>query len=379
MDGDISRPAKRPRSDSGADESQLPARDSAFYHESGDCIIRVENTLFKIHRFLLVPASAVFSTLFTLPQGDLAVEGMSDDAPICLSDDTAADFRCLLKYIYTPAYGMLPKDIPPTELHNIMSVARLMHKYEMAGWQTWASQVTMELVTTHGPLFSSQDFVAIYEMAHMFSHEQLSKKVTNVWWRRIRDGSLPISDALNAAEANNRRAFLTSLYDYELGKVLGTPVTPFQPTQLFIPGVKAIHLQRLYAGYCSLSLAWTQFRQNIIPLPTAPGCRPRQHDLICNRKFKTAWDRAIAFAEQIPLNKPRERIVRVHRALEAAIEGDEYPVHHPVAVLHPQQTICRYVHSNEPTNPFVKLLNDLSKTLEGHFFAADAPAPVNHE
>ena len=124
MDGDISRPAKRPRSDSGADESRLPARDSDFYHESGDCIIRVENTLFKvqllsfqfslwinsnqIHRFLLVPASAVFSTLFTLPQGDLAVEGISDDAPICLSDDTAADFRCLLKYIYTPCAPLPP-------------------------------------------------------------------------------------------------------------------------------------------------------------------------------------------------------------------------------------------------------------------------------
>jgi hypothetical protein len=110
---------KRPRSDSWSSTTfRTAVRDDEFYHTSGDCIIRVEDTLFKvssrmfwfsdcsdllqIHRFIITRGSLIFSSLFELPQGSLAVEGMSDELPITLAGDTASDMRSLLKCIYAP-------------------------------------------------------------------------------------------------------------------------------------------------------------------------------------------------------------------------------------------------------------------------------------
>ncbi|KXN80631.1 hypothetical protein AN958_09274 [Leucoagaricus sp. SymC.cos] len=45
-----------------------PTRDTDYYFEKGDCIIRAENCLFKIHRFLLERDSPIFQDLFSLPQ-----------------------------------------------------------------------------------------------------------------------------------------------------------------------------------------------------------------------------------------------------------------------------------------------------------------------
>ncbi|KAJ7939593.1 hypothetical protein B0H13DRAFT_1569175, partial [Mycena leptocephala] len=79
-----------------------PVRDHQFYYESGDCIIRAEDTLFKIHKFVITQDSAVFSSLFSLPQGSLVVEGSSDDLPITLEGENANDIRSLPKYLYAP-------------------------------------------------------------------------------------------------------------------------------------------------------------------------------------------------------------------------------------------------------------------------------------
>jgi hypothetical protein len=56
----------------------------------------------QVHQFLLTRDSPVFFAMFTLPQGMVAVEGLSDALPICLSGDRAEDFRSFLKYLYTP-------------------------------------------------------------------------------------------------------------------------------------------------------------------------------------------------------------------------------------------------------------------------------------
>lgn len=44
--------------------------------------------------------SSSFSTLFTLPQGEIAVEGTSDDNPIVLHGDTPEEFRHFLWSLY---------------------------------------------------------------------------------------------------------------------------------------------------------------------------------------------------------------------------------------------------------------------------------------
>ncbi|KAJ7761830.1 hypothetical protein B0H16DRAFT_1530686 [Mycena metata] len=146
------RPVKRAKSKSVL---PTPDRDAEFYNDSGDCVILVENTLFKVHRFILIRHSPVFSTLFALPHGASAAEGLSDDLPISLSDDKAQDFRSLFKYLYAPRVSFKPtfchwfhssrsafatqaNSIPVTDLPDIIAVAKISNKYEICVWRDWA-------------------------------------------------------------------------------------------------------------------------------------------------------------------------------------------------------------------------------------------------
>lgn len=156
------RPNKRTRADS--DPSAQAVRDYKFYIESGDCILRVEDTLFKVsicslpgneliqrkvHRYMLVRDSPVFSALFTLPQGAMAEEGLSDDLPISLDGERASDFHALFKYIYAPyAFESIittsqflthlsrtletqVRTISVRDFWDVVGVAHLAHNYEM--------------------------------------------------------------------------------------------------------------------------------------------------------------------------------------------------------------------------------------------------------
>lgn len=63
-------------------------------------IIRVQNTLFKIHRYFLLRESELFGTLFDLPAGDMAAEGQTDLTALPLHDVTCREFESLLDFLY---------------------------------------------------------------------------------------------------------------------------------------------------------------------------------------------------------------------------------------------------------------------------------------
>ncbi|KAJ7477777.1 hypothetical protein B0H11DRAFT_2029308, partial [Mycena galericulata] len=142
-----------------------PVRDARFYHESGDCIIHVGDTLFKIHWFIFIRDSLVFAGLFALPQAPGSViEGSCDELPICLSGDEEGPFRSLFKYIYAPALETQANRISITDLQDILAVAHLAHKYEMTAWETWGFLVIGHLIRRHPNSLLSYDFVAIYNL-----------------------------------------------------------------------------------------------------------------------------------------------------------------------------------------------------------------------
>ncbi|KAJ7443251.1 hypothetical protein B0H11DRAFT_470419 [Mycena galericulata] len=120
------------------DVVQSVVRDSEHYHPTGDCIIRVENTLFKIHKFHLIHNSPVFAKMFELPPGEEPEEGSSDDLPIILSGDRASDFRHLLKYIYAPVMDIQIDAIPLSAIPEIVAVASFADKYDIGNWKHWA-------------------------------------------------------------------------------------------------------------------------------------------------------------------------------------------------------------------------------------------------
>jgi hypothetical protein len=165
------------------------------------------------------------------------------------------------------AYETQANRIPITDLQDILAVAHLAHKYQMMTWETWAFLVIDNLIEQHPRGLSSPEFVAIYHLCRRSFAGDLGAKTSAQWLGRITRNELPISDALNAAETSQDRHFLTSLYKIQLSRMPTTTTNMFHPTELPMHGIAPVHVRRILAGFCSLSLSWSQVRQNMIVLP----------------------------------------------------------------------------------------------------------------
>ncbi|KAJ7508132.1 hypothetical protein B0H11DRAFT_1902445 [Mycena galericulata] len=357
------RAPKRMRTDSPT-TSPAAVRDHKFYHKSGDCILRAGNTLFKVHKFMMARDSPIFASLFSLPQGGLAVEGLSDDLPVCLEGDTADDIQSLLKYIYAPAHDAQIPDIPVTELDNILAVARLADKYDMKRWQSWALDVILHLLTRDSTSLSTIQYMEIYDLSYTLLDERVRNKTAMTWLDMIKRGALPISDALSAAESKGARTFLTLLYEHQLACFPISTSSTLQPVTIDLCGLSNIHIQRLLVGYWSLTESWAQLRGGVIPLTCPATCFLERHTGLCLPVFKTIWERAVTEVERLPITATTKRIESLISILRSPtsyifVGGMDIPW---------GGEPCIYVPSDLPDDPLGKLLAGMPKSLEGHFF-----------
>jgi hypothetical protein len=74
---------------------------SALDYQPIDIFIKIENTLFNVHKYQLAK-SEVFSEMFKLPKpkGGEPEEGSSPECPIVICGTTSSDFAALLKVLY---------------------------------------------------------------------------------------------------------------------------------------------------------------------------------------------------------------------------------------------------------------------------------------
>ncbi|KAF8525981.1 hypothetical protein BU17DRAFT_62522 [Hysterangium stoloniferum] len=88
-------------------------RHKVYYFDNDQVIFLVEETLFKVHRSILMRHSAVFRDMFDMPQtvGE-TLEGSCDQAPIRLEDVKAQDFEHLLGILYPSVIGKHVATLP---------------------------------------------------------------------------------------------------------------------------------------------------------------------------------------------------------------------------------------------------------------------------
>ncbi|KAJ7171292.1 hypothetical protein C8R46DRAFT_1190670 [Mycena filopes] len=256
------------------------SRDAQHYHLDGDCVILVENVVFKIHRFHLTHNSPVFASMFGLPLGGTLEEGLSDESPIVLHGDSAADFRALLKYLYAPVLETQIEAIPLSEMHRIIALARLAHKYAMEAWKAWALQFLTRRVINQSK-FGAEDVQALHSLYTQLEDDPMRARLMQSWCKFVEAGELPICDAIEAADAAGDAGCLTELYCTQIRR-FGASADLFNPPSLLSTGIPAVHLQRIFAGYCSLSMAWIRFREEPISSYTKHArrelwCTPQQH------------------------------------------------------------------------------------------------------
>lgn len=86
-------------------------RSEEFYFPGGDLVLKIENTLFRVHRDVLARYSGFFHDMFSTPTSD-EKEGTSDEHPLRIPGDlckTAQTFTAVCEFIYPKKLGELPK------------------------------------------------------------------------------------------------------------------------------------------------------------------------------------------------------------------------------------------------------------------------------
>ncbi|KAJ7128808.1 hypothetical protein C8R43DRAFT_1111094 [Mycena crocata] len=341
-------------------EATGPAiRHPRFYYDSGDCVLQLQHTLFRISRSILVRDSPVFCDMFGSRHTGLTGEGLSDDLPIHLPGDKADDFRSLCKYLHAPVLETQADAIPLSQLHDILAVGNLAHKYQMASWQQWVLLVIRRIVAKHpGALFSA-DLVAIYGCKA--SDDDLRNVAARIWMDKIRCGRAPVEDAIRAAEAQGTRGFLVQLYTRMLAMLPTNTPTVFRPTNLGLNGVASVHRQRILAAHWSLSTCWAHFREQRPQVPVSlPECQlsVTTHNSKCVATFTADWENAVASAEaRFELHRIRQRVEKVLAKL-GDVRGRR--------VNGADEAVCL-----ADLSPLQMLLTSPTVSLEDHFFVSD--------
>ncbi|KAF7358564.1 BTB domain-containing protein [Mycena sanguinolenta] len=273
-----------------------------YYYPSGDSIIRVENTLFKIHKFPLVHNSAVFASMFELPSGDGNPEGLSDELPIVLEGETAEDFRAVVKYIYAPPIQVQIQSIPAAALPEMISVARFSHKYAMDHWRSWALKV-IGLHVTNLDLLPKEYLQPLYSLFILLEVGPSTRaRILKRWCDMVEKNNLSIIPVLAAADAGEDREGLVAVYCIEIRRWEKGASTSAQT--LTRNGVSQIHFQRMHSGHTSLTLAWNRFRTHEPPAMfqgthCAGGGSAEYHTTRCIPYSRTQWVEAIVDAERV--------------------------------------------------------------------------------
>ncbi|KAJ7186751.1 hypothetical protein C8R46DRAFT_1057935 [Mycena filopes] len=306
---------KRARSDSlNADvpsdkrpaRAQVVVRDPVFYKPGGDCRIRVADTLFCIHRFLLDRDSATFQTMFELPQGVEVPQGSTDEDPIVLAGDTVPEFRDLCWALYALPDEIVNVPKKNNSLAKLANVAMLSHKYQLAAFQSWSMGVIREkCLAIKGPLESCPSHLlpAMVQLSTRYNDDVLKNHVIDIWVSRLSNPKptkspsfhpLPTSaftHALAFADDHGLRQFLVKLYYARLlvahrdsSKSLDSPLDfPFE-------GLKPVHLGRILRGSWMLSAYWQQLSCSPIPeLPTDPNLKCPRHRSQCVPDWNHLW------------------------------------------------------------------------------------------
>ncbi|TFK27557.1 hypothetical protein FA15DRAFT_722923 [Coprinopsis marcescibilis] len=131
-------------------ESKATPDPKYYQPDSGEglCTFRVGNTLFRIHRCLLMREASAFRDMLSLPCEEGMEDGSTDHSAIPLYDDPT-QIRDLLWALYSPPtsfclYGQAGNQEVPLE--RLLNIAELASKYCIESYESWALERICRLV-----------------------------------------------------------------------------------------------------------------------------------------------------------------------------------------------------------------------------------------
>ncbi|KAI0369370.1 hypothetical protein BV20DRAFT_946171 [Pilatotrama ljubarskyi] len=318
-----------------AQGENAPVRDAEYYIESADCVIRVEDTLFRVHRYLLGRDNSAFQHMFSMPvvQGggglpSQCVEGYSDDDPVHLYGESVERFRDLLSVLYDLPPQLQAYNTPEANVDRLLAICEMTNKYHFASIEAWAIDALYNVIARlHGPPQQRYDLAhcssewmrKLLEVALLCGHDKLLNLVTNRWVDRIVARDLRPIHALDIAARCGKEKLLGYAYyvqllemgpDFSPGVVEDGPQfartrsgTILTTVNAFILGAIAAangeprigtpatltreQKQRLLAGHWSLTRLWERLRTTTPRFERPEGCTYHQHG--CLSTWVQVW------------------------------------------------------------------------------------------
>ncbi|KAJ7662831.1 hypothetical protein DFH06DRAFT_1296378 [Mycena polygramma] len=299
------RPHQRARGDD-PDETlveEFPVqarRDLAFYREDGDCILRVENILFKIHRHLLNYPSSAFHGLFSLPNGaGSKVEGHDDNSPIQLSGDNPEHVRSFFHYAYSSPIDLQYSSLSSGAIDKLIGTLHFAHKYRLESFEKWASEAITQICARREVLKTcgQELYIALLELDRLCPLPPVKGTIQRRWVSRLtaNEPDLSLVRALDVANQLGFRSLQGDLYYLQLQRldvpaagIPGTQAAPPLPAEL-----NDTHKLRLLTGYRSLLLAWTRITATALSLEGTCNLAPGWHQHHCLRWWEAAWKETV--------------------------------------------------------------------------------------
>ncbi|KAL0961398.1 hypothetical protein HGRIS_006349 [Hohenbuehelia grisea] len=330
------------------DIQRLYTRDPNYYIEDGSCILLVEDTLFNVHRTILSKDSSSFSAMFSLPQAQTS-EGRSDNNPIIIHGDTAAEFRDFLWALYALPPELRVVNSPNADLNQLINIARISNKYTFKTLETWALDAIHEYVnqrpspihkiiphpssftfiphmnhdspslTTCMNIESTAQLTRLIRLAQMCSHERLLETMIDLL-KKLMDESLQyaylsmaLADELNL-RALKGPAYLVVMHKAMLVNKLRIKLPGKSTPQILTIGevtpvvqhsagpavsdsegedeplvVNPAQQLRLLSGYYRLARTWETLRLKPPHFDHAPSCGATWHQHGCTQSWQEFW------------------------------------------------------------------------------------------
>ncbi|KAL0579426.1 hypothetical protein V5O48_002597 [Marasmius crinis-equi] len=261
--------------------------DADFYIPEGNTVIKVENTLFKVHRYILSRDGSAFEGMFSLDhiRSGTANEGDSDNNPIILHGDTPEEFRALLWSLYALPAEVFQMPSTQSDVVRFIHLARIAHKYSFRSTENWALHV-LTVCQTNSDIMpkanSTPILTQLTEVAVLCNHEELHEAVEPMWADLLFTGQTDdIISAMTVADKLNMRPLLGLAYYLMMLKGreewnspnLKTPLTKEQKV-------------RLLSGYYNISRACEALPGTAPTLVHHPTCFMQGR---CSEAWLSIW------------------------------------------------------------------------------------------
>ncbi|EKM51574.1 uncharacterized protein PHACADRAFT_261791 [Phanerochaete carnosa HHB-10118-sp] len=316
-------------------------RHSKFYMHDGDCVLRIEATLFRIHRFILSRDSSAFEDMFCMPAGDddrdLPREGYSDDHPIVLEGETASDFEALLVILYALPAEQHELRSNPANICQLLTVAQMANKYHFVTTTAWAMTALCEV--TECPAEPWRAYRAMYyppepawskapilrriiEVALLCGHKRLCDHAVEKWVQLILVGfanpvyAMDVADQHGLARLRGVSYYETLIACNERLECAYEPLLAADGGErhTMTPPQRA----RLLSGFFSLVRRWEQIRETPPTFARPEGCTYHAHG--CLSTWNSIWKTTTK--NDLMVHRPAVDVLGRLRMMQELLEAD---------------------------------------------------------